>query len=136
MKWKITNMKTCLKLMSAIVLLAGLGSAILIYLTAEKDSERALGYEVVGGGVYSSAPENSKMYEHDLELYGGKAAVLTNEFRYWFVGLWHGKSLAITVAIIAIFISFVIYFIGTHLPSDVIPSDENENNHRGKYFNP
>jgi hypothetical protein len=69
-----------------------------------------------------------------LELYGGKTAVLANEFRYWFIGLWHGKSLAFTIACITIFISLGVYFIANHLPpaSDV----RDKNNRRGKYFNP
>ena len=79
MKWKITNLQTRLYLITAIILLIGLGSAILIYLTAENDSASVLGYE------------NSKMFIHDLELYGGKANVVANEFEHWFVGLWHGN---------------------------------------------
>jgi len=76
MELKSLNMQARLNLISAIILLVGLGSAILIYLTAENDSGSVLGYEVVGGDVYPITPENSKMYEHDLELFGGKAAVL------------------------------------------------------------
>ncbi|HUJ17958.1 MAG TPA: hypothetical protein VL197_08185 [Nitrospirota bacterium] len=136
MKWKITNRRTCLNLISAIILLAGLGSAIFIYLTADNVLDSILGYEVAGGDVYPVTPDNSKMYAHDLELYGGKAAVLANDFRYWFVGLWHGRSLAFTVASITILISFGVFFVANHLPSD-LPSDvQEENNRRGKYFNP
>jgi len=136
MKWKAANRQTYLRLLSAIVLVVGLASSVLIYLTAEKDSDGAAGYEIEGGGLYPNAPENSRMYEHDLELYGGKAAVLANEFRNWFTGLWHGRALAFTVACIAIFISFVIFFVGAHLPSDIISDDQDAKNRRGKYFNP
>ena len=129
-------MQTSLNLISAIILVVGLVSALLIYLAAEHDSDGVLGYEVADGGVYPIAPENSKMYVHDLELYGGKAAVLVNEFRCWFIGLWHGKSLAFTVACTAILTSFGVFFIANHLPSNVISHDRDENNHRGKYFNP
>jgi hypothetical protein len=51
------------------------------------------------------APEDSKRFLRDLELYGGKTGVLLYEFRSWFAGLWEGKSLAYTVACIAIFLS-------------------------------
>jgi hypothetical protein len=91
-----------------------------------------LGYELIGGEAYPITPDNSKMYEHNLELFGGKAAVLANEFRYWFVGLWHGKSLAVTVACITIVVSLGVFFVANHLPSKV----HGENNRRGKYFNP
>jgi hypothetical protein len=132
MNWKITNMKTFLNRISAIILLVGLGSAILIYLTAENEVDGVLGYEAAGGEVYPLAPENSRMYARNMELFGGKAAVLANEFRLWFVGLWHGKSLAVTVACITIVVSFGVFFVANHLPSKV----QGENNYRGKYFNP
>jgi hypothetical protein len=119
MKWKITNLQTCLYLISAIILLVGLSSAILIYLTAENDSDSVLGYE------------DSKMYIHDLELYGGKANVLANEFMRWFVGLWHGKSLAFTVACITIFISFGFFFLANHLRSDLKSDARGKNNRIG-----
>jgi hypothetical protein len=128
MKWKITDLHTCFNLISAIILLVGLGSAVLIYQTAETDLSSVLGYEIAGESVYPIMPENSKMYKHDLELYGGKAAVLADEFRRWFVGLWHGKSLAFTVAFISIFISFVIFFAANHLPPRLKSDVRSENN--------
>jgi len=117
MKWKTTNLQTRLYLISAIILLVGLSISIWIYLTADNDSRRFFGYEIVGGNAYLIAPENSKMYVHDLELYGGKANVLADEFMSWFVGLWHGKSLAFTVACITIFISLGFFFVARNLPS-------------------
>jgi hypothetical protein len=128
MKWKITDLHTCFNLISAIILLVGLGSAFLIYQTAETDLSSVLGYEIAGKSVYPIMPENSKMYKHDLELYGGKAAVLADEFRRWFVGLWHGKSLAFTVAFISIFISFVIFFVANHMPPRLKSDVGSENN--------
>ena len=119
MKWKITHLQTRFYLISAIILLVGLGSAILIYLTAENDSDSILGYE------------DSKMYIHDLELYGGKANVLANEFMRWFVGLWHGKSLAFTVACITIFISFGFFFVAKTSPSCLEYNTHDENNRIG-----
>ena len=109
MKWKIKNPLTRLYLITAIILLVGLGSSIMIYLTAGNDSDNVMGYE----------PETSRMYTHDLELYGGKANVLASEFSHWFVGLWQGKSLAFTVACITIFVSLGFYFVANNLPSDL-----------------
>lgn len=105
MNRKIVDQRTGLYLISAIILVAGLGSAAFIYQAAMNDPGNASGYEVIGGFVYSSNGENSKRYIHDLERFGGKAAVLSDEFMRWFAGLWHGKSLAWTVACITIFIS-------------------------------
>jgi hypothetical protein len=115
MKWEIKKRQKWLYRASIIVLLAGLGGAIMIYWAAMADLNSESGYEVVGGFIYPSA-ENSKKYVHDLQLYGGNAAMLADEFTHWFFGLWHGKSLAFTVACITIFISFALYFVATNLP--------------------
>jgi hypothetical protein len=128
MKWKITDLRICLNLISAIILLVGLGSAILIYRAAENNSYSVLGYEEGGGSVYPVRPEDSKKYLRDLQLYGGKANVLMDELRRGFVGLWHGKSLAFTVACITIFISFGVFYGANHLPSHPKPDAPRENN--------
>ena len=131
MKWTISDPQTYLNLISVIILLVGLGSAVLIYRTAGNDSNGVLGYEIIGGQAYPIKPEDSKMYRHDLELYGGKAAVLSDEFSRWFAGLWHGKSLAFTVAYITLFISFVVFYIANHLPSRLKSDVHSESNRDG-----
>ena len=117
MKWKITNLLSHRYLITGIILLVGLGSSILIYLTADIASDSGLVNDF----------ENSKKYIHDLELYGGKANVLANELTNWFVGLWYGKSLAFTVACISIVIALGFYFI----TSDLKPDDRNEKKQGG-----
>jgi hypothetical protein len=102
---KTTDMKSRLYLIAAVILLVGLGSSIMIYMTAENNSDTVLSYE------------DSKMYMHDLELYGGKTNVLMNDLRHWFVGLWHGESLAFTVAYMTIFISFLLFLLARHMSS-------------------
>jgi hypothetical protein len=131
MKWKITDPQTYLNLISVIILLVGLGSAVLIYRSAENDSNSVLGYEIIGGQAYPIRPEDSKMYLHDLQLYSGKAGVLADEFRRWFVGLWYGKSLAFTVAYITLFISFVVFYAANHLPSRLKSDVHSENSRDG-----
>ena len=106
MKWKIVNLQARLYLGSFIILLIGLGISAIIYLSATNTSDSGLDY----------APENSKMYLHDLELYGGKANLLANELMSWFAGLWRGASLAYTIGCITILISAGIFFIAHHLP--------------------
>jgi hypothetical protein len=131
MKLKIADPQTCLNLISVMILLVGLGSAVLIYRTAENDSNSVLGYEIIGGQAYPIMPEDSKMYLHDLQLYSGKAGVLADEFRRWFVGLWYGKSLAFTVAYITLFISFVVFYAANHLPSRLKSNVHSENSRDG-----
>lgn len=89
------NRQKRLHLIVAAIMLVGLGSAALIYLTAADVSGSPLGFE----------PEDSKRYLHDLELYGGKMNVLVSEFMNWFGGLWQGRRLAFTTACITLGIS-------------------------------
>jgi hypothetical protein len=114
---KNRNPRKTFYLIGVAILLIGLSSSVLIYLTAENYSERVLGYEMLGGSVYPITPQDSKKYRHDLEVYGGKANVLADEFISWFDGLWHGKSLAFTLACITIFMSLVFFLVGSYLPS-------------------
>ena len=116
MNREVADPRKCLNLIGVIILLVGLGGAIAIYASAGDDSESVLGYEIVGGTAYPIRPDDSRMYRHDLEHYGGKAALLMDDFNRWFVGLWHGKSLAFTVAGMSIFISLVLFFVANRLP--------------------
>ncbi len=127
MKWKTLDLYTCLNLISALILVVGLGSAMLIYRTAENNLSGVIGYEEEGGFVYPILPGETKKYLRDMELYGGKANVIADEFRHWVVGLWQGKSLAYTVACIVIITSFGVFYVANHLPSCQDPDVPNEN---------
>jgi hypothetical protein len=116
-KLKIMNLRKCLYLTSAVILLVGLISSILIYRAAMNDSTSDLSYEIVGGFVYPGGGGYTKKYVHDLQLYGGNAAVLADEFMRWFAGLWHGKSLSFTVAGIAFLLSFGVLIATNNMPS-------------------
>jgi hypothetical protein len=59
------------------------------------------------------------MCSQDLELYGGKANLLANELTRWFAGLWHGESLAYTIGCITIFLSFGLFYVAYHWPSNL-----------------
>ena len=91
MKLETADLRESLILIGAIIILVGLGSSILIYRSAGDDSNGVLGYEIIDGSAYPISPEDSRMYRRDLELYGGKAAVVVDDFSRWFAGLWHGK---------------------------------------------
>jgi len=127
MKEKTANLHTFLYLLSGIILLFGLGSAVLIYESSSDRATSVLGYESGSGSVYPILPEDSKQYLRGLELYGGTANVLADELRLWFVGLWHGKSLALTVACITILVSSVIFHTATRLASSLKSEARTEN---------
>jgi len=113
MNWKRANRKTHLNLAATVILLSGLTGSAVIYLNALGSSDTPPEYEF----------EGTKQYLHDLELYGGKANVLAAEFWQWFNGLWHGKSLAFTLAFITILISLGLFFVAHHTPSAETGSD-------------
>ncbi len=105
--------RTVLYFTSAGILLVGLASAVLIYLAAMNDTSDST-YDIVGGFVYPGGGAYNKKYVHDLQLYGGNAAMLGDQFTRWFAGLWRGTSLAYTVACIAFVLAFVFYVAGNN----------------------
>jgi len=113
-------------------LLIGLSSAALIYQRAGNDPYGALGYEGADGTIYPIMPENSKLYRHNLEVYGGKFSVIMDDFRRWFLGLWHGKSLAVIIACSTIIISFGFFYAANHLSQRSKPESHNENDYDWK----
>jgi hypothetical protein len=115
MNWKRLNQRAWLNLISAVILVVGLSSAVLIYQRAGNDRYGALGYEVADGTIYPIMPQNSKIYRHNLEVYGGKFSVIMDDFRRWFLGLWHGKSLAFILAGTTIIISFGFFYTANYL---------------------
>ncbi len=116
MNRKSLDQRTWLNLIGGIILVVGLGSAALIYQKAGNEPNGALGYEVAAdGSIYPIMPENSKLYRHNLEVYGGTLNVIMDDFRRWFVGLWHGKSLALIIACTTILISFGLFYTANYL---------------------
>ncbi len=107
MTWKILHQRTGLNVISAIILLIGLSSAALIYQRAGNVPYGAWGYENADGTISPIMPQDSKMYRHNLEVYGGKLNVIMDDFRSWFGDLWHGKSLAVIIGGTAILIFLV-----------------------------
>jgi hypothetical protein len=100
MNWKILNRRTWLNLISAVILVVGLDVATLIYQRAAK--------------VNAIMLEDSKMYRHNLEVLGGNFMVMIDDFRLWFLGLWHGKSLAIIIGFTTFIISFGFFYAANH----------------------
>ena len=88
-------------------LVVGFASAIVIYFVAGPAPSNPLGYE----------PLQTKSYVHELELVGGKANVMAEQFRNWFVSLWQGKQLAVTVAILTVFAAALFRRIARPQPS-------------------
>jgi hypothetical protein len=86
------------------LLAAGLGGAVVIYLLAAPGGPNPLGFE----------PEDSKKYLRDMEVFGGKVNVLAAQLRAAWSGLWHGRSLAFTVAGLTLVLALAVWFLATH----------------------
>jgi len=112
------ELKRRLRLSCLIVLVAGLCGAMLIYLLAEDLPDDSLGYVVVNGTVYPLASRDSKKYRREVERFGGKTALLFDDFNRWFGELWQGKTLAKTVAWISILVSLGLYLFASALGPD------------------
>ena len=97
---------------AATVLLIGLLSAAYLYWQAGNVEDGALVYEFAGGNVYLVDPADSKMYRHDLERFGGKAAVFADDLNRWLSSLWKGRRFAILLAILSILAALMLYRAG------------------------
>jgi hypothetical protein len=120
---KRKKMQKRLILCSIIVAVVGLCSALLIYLAAgeDTDEDEAFEFVMIDGKAYPIPLAGNKMYRRELQRFGGKAAVLFDEFNRWFAGLWRGKSLAVTVVWITAFISLALFLLARNWPPDPEP---------------
>jgi hypothetical protein len=84
-----------------VVLVLGLASALGMYLAADDAPASAALAEMHG----------SKPYVHQLERFGGKAAVMFDQFNRWFAGLWEGRQLGVTVAWITIVVAAAMFLV-------------------------
>jgi hypothetical protein len=130
MNGNILPHRTWLQLIGAIILLVGLGSAALIYHHAATPPG-ASGYEAPDGTIYPIRPGDSKLYRHNLEVYGGKFSVIMDDLRRWFIGLWQGKSLAIMIAAAALLISLALFSAAHRLAPPGKFADHQENDPDG-----
>ena len=76
-----------LRLAGIAILVAGLLASVIVDATAPPGDE--------------GAHADSRRYEYEMELIGGKSNLLAAEIREWFGGLWHGKGLAHMLAFVS-----------------------------------
>jgi hypothetical protein len=88
---------TILRYWAAGVLLLGLLAAEIVYVVASDEAD------------VSAELARDRMYQHNLQLMGGKAAVLFDGFDRWFAGLWHGHALAYTLAVLTLVAAAALY---------------------------
>jgi hypothetical protein len=125
------ELKRRLRLACLIVLVAGLCSALLIFLLAEDIPDDSLGYVVVNGTVYPLATRDSKKYRREIQRFGGKTALLFDDFGRWFAELWQGKNLGRTLAAISILLALGLYLFSNSLAPDARPEGEDARDRSG-----
>lgn len=99
-----------MRLIAGLVLIVGLATAAAIYFTAEEEAPLTSSY------VITIDPALTKTYVRDLERFGGKAAVLFDDFNRWFAARWHGRALGVTVAWISIGVAALLFWISGRSP--------------------
>ncbi|MGB7192762.1 MAG: hypothetical protein WBD81_04830 [Collimonas pratensis] len=120
MNKKSADLRHYLHLASAIVLIAGLLGACLVYYFAADGGNHGLGYQVVDGVAYATG--ESKAYVRDMEMYGGTSGRLIAGFNQWLESLWHGKRLAYVLAIGAALVSYACFWFAREL--ELFATDE------------
>lgn len=97
---------TLLRLLGNLALVAGVVAGLAIYIAASRRPP-----------ADDELPE-TKAYLRQLEVYGGQANVLATEIREGFAGLWHGKPLGITVAVLGVLLCAGLRFVADPLPPE------------------
>ena len=93
-------LKRRLDIAARLVLLAGVIASTAIYLTASHEEQNALVNEF----------QDSKAYRHELEAYGGKLSIVSDELTRWFSSLWQGETLAFTVAFVSTAVALLLFW--------------------------
>jgi hypothetical protein len=88
--------KRLLNLLAGLALLAGWGSAGWIWWSQDR-LDRAQAAQAASGTGYL-APEDSRKYRRDVEIYYGQSGVLLEKWSRWADHWTHGKPLAKLVA--------------------------------------
>jgi hypothetical protein len=114
----VANLRTRLRRIGASVLIAGLLAAACVYLLATDDSGDAVAYQIVDGQTFAIAHDDTKRYLRDVEMYGGKGAVMANDIGEWLAGLWHGRRLAYTLAWLSVGSALVCFWAAHALPDE------------------
>lgn len=99
---RTSRQRLWLKLAALVTLVVGLSVSAWIFHEAEEDTSDVIGYVFVDGQSYPVTTRDSKLYRHNLERFGGKAAVLADDLNRWFQSLTHGRPLAILTALSSI----------------------------------
>lgn len=100
-----------LKLAAILVLVAGLGCSLWVWKVQDR-LERESAAQQAGDTYVINSPLDDRKQLRELELYGGKPAVLLEEAK----GLFRGKTLAKTIAAASIALAAGLYLVTVRSP--------------------
>jgi hypothetical protein len=63
-----------------------------------------------------AAARNTKTYEYQMEVYGGKANLLATEVHDSLAGLFQGRQLPVTVAVLSVIVAVMLFAAARYLP--------------------
>ena len=75
----------------------GLVVAVLVWFAGDAPAD-AVGYALGGGEAFAVDAAESKMYRHEIERFGGKAALLADDLNRWLASWTRGRRLALLIA--------------------------------------
>jgi hypothetical protein len=87
-----------------LLLLIGFGCALVVYRNTN----------AVSVDPQLDDPVATKKYLREMQMIGGQANVVASEFRGWFAGVWHGRKLAATVAVLTVSVTLIFRLVATH----------------------
>lgn len=90
-----------LRVVGLVILVAGLAAAAMVG-TAARPADEA-------------AATDSKRYEYEMEVVGGKSNLFAAEVREWFEGLWYGRGLSHMLAFVSVGGSLMCFFLAHRL---------------------
>jgi len=106
---RLERAQTWFSLAGYAILVVGLAVSVWAYRRAANDATDASRALLAG-------MQDTKSYERNLEIQGGKANVMASEIGVWFAGLWQGRHLAYTVAALAVGLALICFLIAYFLP--------------------
>jgi hypothetical protein len=105
-----------LYLASIVILVLGLAGAVVIYAMAPEKDRAELIYGV----------SNDPRYTLELQRIGGNAEVAMAGLHQWFDGLWHGKPLAYTVAVLCAAVAALCFWAGHTRIFEPLPDETDQ----------
>ena len=104
-----------LNLAALAVLAGGLALALLLHTVSDDAPPPSASYTIVDGVAHAIPAHASRRYVSQLERFGGKAAVLFDEWIDWIASLLHGRRLAWTIGVLSVLAAlglhaFALYF--------------------------